>query len=110
MRFIMRVGVGRVHPSLRQRIASGRCRFAPGELAAMLGLPLGPPRKVRLVGGLRAGLLPLEFLAAAAKPFKTRAAISKRRRQLIASRLPELLVLGSVHLGGLLEHRVDLLP
>ena len=75
----------------------------------MLGLPLGPPRKVRLVGGLSAGLFPLEFLAAAAKPFKTRAAISNRRRQLIATRLPKLLVLGSVRLGGLFEHRVDLL-
>src|SRR5918996_1406356 len=77
------VAVGRVHPSLGQRLAIGRGRFAPGELAAMLGLPLRPPRKVRPVARLSVGLLPLEFLAAAAKPFTTRAAISKRRRQLI---------------------------
>ena len=93
-----------------------RCASAPGRArtacdrraCAVLGFPLGSPGEIGLIGAA-AGLLGLELLAAATQPLAARAAIGQLGRQLVAARLPEALVIGGVGLGGLLEHRLDLL-
>ena len=75
----------------------------------MLGLPLGSPCELRRVRRLGFGLFPLELLTTATQPLKPRAPVRKRRGELVAAGLTELLVLDRVGFRGLLEDRVDLL-
>jgi len=74
----------------------------------MLGLPVGAPAQVLLVGRLGEGVLGFEFLAAATQTRNPRPTISQLGRQLVAAAGAEPLVFGGVDRDGLAEDPVNL--